>query len=374
MVSSASLRICDAMLPALTSEFASSNKAVSATITAYAMAYGFFQLFGAAIGERIGKVRMIAVTCTIAGLISTATALASSLLALVVLRAAAGIAFAGVIPLSIAVVGDLVPYERRQGTLARFMLGSILGVILGQFLGGAITEALGWRYAFMIIGVGAMLAGGVLIGQSRHVRLPHHDPVLATASFYANLGAVLRSPWARLILIVATIEGFLVFGSFAFVPLNLHNSLGLSMTASSVVGLCFGLGAISYSVLAMHAARRFGERVIVIGGSGLLAMAFFLLMLHLGAAWAFVACYFVGLGFYMLHGTLQTHASQLHPTARGPAMGLFALLLFAGQSLGAASGAWLIEFAGFYWLFGIASLGLLALGLQFARALGRRKT
>ncbi|MDP3135222.1 MAG: MFS transporter, partial [Burkholderiaceae bacterium] len=103
MMSSASLRICDAMLPALTSEFASSNKAVSATITSYALAYGFFQLFGAAIGERIGKVRMIALTCTIAGLVSAATALVSSLPGLVVLRAAAGIAFAGVIPLSIAV-------------------------------------------------------------------------------------------------------------------------------------------------------------------------------------------------------------------------------------------------------------------------------
>ena len=47
----------------------------------------------------------------------------------------------------------------------------------------------------------------------------------------------------------------------------------------------------------------------------------------------------VGLGFYMLHNTLQTNATQMVPESRGLAMSLFAFMLFSGQSVGVALAA-----------------------------------
>jgi MFS transporter, YNFM family, putative membrane transport protein len=49
-----------------------------------------------------------------------------------------------------------------------------------------------------------------------------------------------------------------------------------------------------------------------------------------------IAC--IGLGFYMLHNTLQVNATQMAPEARGLAVSLFAFFLFTGQSLGVALG------------------------------------
>ena len=46
------------------------------------------------------------------------------------------------------------------------------------------------------------------------------------------------------------------------------------------------------------------------------------------------ACALMGLGFYMMHNTLQTHATQMAPERRGAAVSSFAACFFLGQSAG----------------------------------------
>jgi predicted MFS family arabinose efflux permease len=80
----------------------------------------------------------------------------------------------------------------------------------------------------------------------------------------------------------------------------------------------------------------------------------------------------VGLGFYMLHNTLQTNATQMTPQARGTAVALFSSALYVGQSLGVASGSIVIDRAGGPAIFLIAALLLPVLGLWFAARLKKR--
>ena len=47
-----------------------------------------------------------------------------------------GATAAGIVPLSMAWIGDNIPYERRQATLARYLTGTILGMGAGQLIGG----------------------------------------------------------------------------------------------------------------------------------------------------------------------------------------------------------------------------------------------
>jgi len=97
-------------------------------------------------------------------------------------------------------------------------------------------------------------------------------------------------------------------------------------------------------------------------------MAAGLLLLALSPVWwtALPACVAAGLGFYMLHNTLQTNATQMAPQARGAAVALFASAFFLGQTVGVALMAVAYERAGT--AVGIAACAplLLALGLRFA--------
>ena len=81
----------------------------------------------------------------------------------------------------------------------------------------------------------------------------------------------------------------------------------------------------------------------------------------------------IGLGFYMLHNTLQTNATQMTPQARGTAVALFSSALYVGQTAGVAAGALVIDRLGAAPLFLGAAMALPVLAIWFAHELRRRK-
>lgn len=74
---------------------------------------------------------------------------------------------------------------------------------------------------------------------------------------------------------------------------------------------------------------------------------------------AVLTCLFSSFGFYALHNTLQTNATQLAYAARGIAVSLFACCLFLGQSLGMLVAAWLVDNLSVSFIFAFSVLGLL---------------
>ena len=76
---------------------------------------------------------------------------------------------------------------------------------------------------------------------------------------------------------------------------------------------------------------------LAIFGGALLGVAY--LVLAFGAAWwlAPIAVTTIGLGFYALHNTMQTNATQMTPEARGTAVGIFSSAIYLGQTVGVAA-------------------------------------
>ena len=85
-----------------------------------------------------------------------------------------------------------------------------------------------------------------------------------------------------------------------------------------------------------------------------------------------VPCIFLlGLGYYMLHNTLQTHATEMAPQARGSAVAFFAFCFFLGQAAGVSALGLAAEWTGYRGVFAATGLGLALLGAWFGRALRR---
>ena len=77
--------------------------------------------------------------------------LAPSLPLLVAARLGSGLATGWIIPLALAFVGDVIPYERRQQVIGRFLSGQILGQLFGQAAGGVLGDWFGWRNVFFLL-------------------------------------------------------------------------------------------------------------------------------------------------------------------------------------------------------------------------------
>ena len=79
------------------------------------------------------------------------------------------------------------------------------------------------------------------------------------------------------------------------------------------------------------------------------------------------ACALMGLGFYMMHNTLQTHATQMAPERRVAAVASFAACFFLGQSLGVGLAGLLVGTVGTGAVLAAGGVGLLAVGWNFNR-------
>ena len=151
-VSVASMRVADPLLPQVAQEFGVSAGDASVIATAFALAYGLCQLIWGALGDRFGKYRLVALMTLVSALTAASAGFADSLAVLGLARLAGGATAAAIVPLGMAFVGDHVPYRDRQAVLARFLTGTIFGLVGGQILGGVVGELVGWRAVFLLLG------------------------------------------------------------------------------------------------------------------------------------------------------------------------------------------------------------------------------
>jgi MFS transporter, YNFM family, putative membrane transport protein len=376
--SAASVRVCDPLLPLLAHTFNTSAGQAARVISIYSIVYGLFQLVFGPLGDRYGKYQVIAWTTLASTLGSLGCALATSLNVMVFARILAAATSAAIIPLSMAWIGDNVHYEERQPTLARFLSGQIIGVIGGQILGGFFADHVGWRGAFFSLAIIYLIVGIQLLrlikdSPSLFTNTPesHLAPAKRLLSL-AQFKSVLLRPWAQVVLLTVFLEGMMMFGALAFIPTFLKQRFGLSLAEAGAIVGCFGLGGLIYSVGARHFVRRWGERGLAVIGGGLMGLSYFLL--YIAPAWpvAILVCLGLGAGFYFLHNSIQTNATQMAPEARGTAVSLYASTYYLGQAAGVAAAALIVDSFNVRSLFLIAAFGLPVIGGGFRWAMRHR--
>ena len=373
-LSLASTRLCDAMLPALAQTFETSPSAAAAAISSYAVAYSVMQIVYGPLGDRFGKLHVIALASAYCALSTALAAMAPSLSALVLARAAMGAGAAAIIPLGLAWIGDTVPLAQRQQALARYSGVTVVGHMAGPLLGGVFTQMLNWRAAFLVIAPMFACMALLLWLRMKAEPVPSDSvqPAGRCAPYFDQARALLADPWARWVLTVGCLEGALGIGCMAFVPTVLHTDFGLTLMEGGSLVALFGLGGFLFSQSAAALLRRVPAATLPGIAGVLLALGFGLLAVMPHWGWAIPACLLAGFGFFMLHNTLQVQATQLSATASGLVFSLFTCAIFMGQSVGVALGA--VSFTRFApaWSFGGAGLALMLTGLALMRLLRAR--
>ena len=372
LASGVSMRLADALLPRLAREFEVSLGQASQVVTVFAVAYGLAQLLFGPLGDRFGKYRVIGWSCAASALTALLCALAHSHDALMAARLLAGASSSAVIPLAMAWIGDVVAYERRQPVLARFLIGQITGFAIGVWAGGYAAEHLDWRTPFygvaVLFALAAVLLQWVRRGLPASVVAPRAAaPGNLLQRTLGEVGAVLVRPWARVVLVTVFFEGACLYGPFAFIAAHLHQRFDLPLSTVGALVMLFALGSMSYALGARLLIGRLGEVVLVRTGSVFMAAALGVLAFAPTWWWAMPACAVLGLGFYMMHNTLQTHATQMAPERRGAAVATFAASLFLGQSLGVGAAGLLVGVVGTGWVLSAGGAGMLLVAWNFNR-------
>lgn len=359
-------RVVAPLLPTLASDLNVSLARAAWLLTAYMLPYGLCQLLFGPLADRYGKVTVCSHAMAAFSVGTACTALWPSFGSILTLRALTGAMAAGLIPLTLAYIGDTVPYERRQATIATLMAGAGASQALSTSLGGTLATVLSWREVFPVLGALAGASALALYVCGRHAR---RAPALVTQRprYLSVLGAPRMWP---LLLLVGS-EGFLFMGGLSYLSGLLEQRFGLGALHIGWVMAGTGAAQLVTARLMPRLMAWLPERQRLASGGTSLALAY--LACAVAPHWAVVALgsALIGVGFILCHTTLQVRATEAVPEARGTAVALFAFSLFLGAGLGTALLGVLLELSGFGALFLCVGLALAAFTLITVRVLGR---
>ena len=349
--SSASFRVCDPMLPVLAGLFDAPAGRVARIITGFTIAYGAMQLIYGPLGERFDRFRIVTLATALCAVGSLGATLATRLDVLTLCRILTGVAAAGIIPMSIAAIADMVPAEQAASMIGYVTMAMSVVPMIGPAVGGALDEWFGWQASFVLLAIAGVMMFALVwadLGETAH---PSGRSLAAQLAEYPEL---LRSPRFWGYAGVASLASGAFFAYLGGSPFVGEKVLHLS---PAIIGYYFAAPAIGYAVgnfLAGRYSMRVGlDRMVLIGTT------FSTVTLIMGATLAHLLpahpmLFFPAVGLMAIgNGITLPNANagllSVRPHLAGSASGLGgALMIGGGAVLAAITGPLLSEKAGHY--------------------------
>jgi EmrB/QacA subfamily drug resistance transporter len=210
-------------LPTLRTSLHGSLADLEWTVNAYNLTFACLLLTGAALGDRYGRRRMLCVGLGLFVGASLGAGLAPSIAVLVAARALQGAGAAIMVPLTLTIVTDAYPPERRGWAIG--IWGGVAGLsgAIGPVVGGAVVQAISWHWIFWInIPIGlALIPIALLRVRESHGGSPRLDVAgvaLVTAGLFGITWAIVHtntSGWGSADVLVPLAAGLALVAAFA---------------------------------------------------------------------------------------------------------------------------------------------------------------
>lgn len=319
------------ILPVLMQEFHASAATVGSTVGATILAVALMSPFLGMISDAFGRKMFIVGSIIFIAIPTLALSFVHSISLLWWLRFVQGLAVPGITVVLLAYIGEEFSGNPRIRLMSFFVSGTVLGGFLGRFLMGYLTEFIGWRHAFMIMGIISLL-GGILVWRN----LP------ASKKFEAKpqVSTALKTLWHHLhnrYVLAACALGFCVLfslvGCFTFInlyldqpPYNLSSSQLANIFAVYLIGMII-------TPLSARLIIKFGTNLTVLMAMSLSIFGVLLTLLH--PLWMIVlALAVMSSGIFITQSSTITYISANVTEGRSLASGLYYMFYYAGGFTG----------------------------------------
>ncbi|MDU7482070.1 MAG: MFS transporter [Hafnia alvei] len=338
------------LLPNVAKDLAISIPQAGHVISIYALGVVIGAPVIATLAARLSRRTLLLLLMVLFAVGNIASALSSSYGNLMVFRFISGLPHGAYFGVASLVAASMAGVGQRAKAVGRVMLGLTLATLLGSPLATWIGQLMGWRAAFVMVGViGALTALLVMLW------LPK-DKVEEGASPLRELGALKRKQvW--LTLGIAAVGSGGLFAVFSYIAPTLIHQTGMSPASVPLVLIVFGVGMILGNIFGSRLADRslMGTIVGVLIWNVVILTTFYLVA---DIAWATVLVVLLTGGSFALVPALQTRLMDVAEDAQT----LAAALNHSAFNIANALGAWLGGVsiaAGFGW----SSTGWVGAGL-----------
>ncbi len=146
------IRSTDPVIPQIANGLHVETSTAALLTTAFTLPYALIQPLLGALADMFSKMKLMLLCIFITTTASLLSGFAPNFEMLMTARVIAGLAAGGVVPISFAIVGDLVPISRRQVAMGRLLFAIMTGNLLGATLAGVVGDLVGWRGVFFVTG------------------------------------------------------------------------------------------------------------------------------------------------------------------------------------------------------------------------------
>ena len=234
------------LLPAIKAEFAVDDRVLGFLAgSAFALFYATLGIPIALIADRSNRRNLIALALTVWSGMTALSGFATNIFYLVLARIGVGIGEAGCSPAAHSMIADYYPPERRSTAMGIFTLGISFGIMIAYLAGGWVVENIGWREAFLIVGIPgivlALLVRFTIIEPERGASENRADTgdrpsIMSVARFLAGRKSFRHMAFG------AGLAAFLGYAVISFYPSFLVRSFSMSLSSIGIyLGLILGI-------------------------------------------------------------------------------------------------------------------------------------
>jgi predicted MFS family arabinose efflux permease len=365
------------LIPRLSALFGVSAETMGLIVPAYMIPYGVSTLFYGLISDRLGPLPVMLASLIAFILLTAATAISQSSGAMVAWRLLTGLGASGVVPLGLALIGDLFPYERRGRPLG-WMFGAMAGgMAFGSTVGVLVEPFIGWRMLFVAVAALATVTLVLLLPYGSLIRLSAARPKLSLGQVFVGYRGLLGTARGARTYAYVFLNAIFHSGVYTWLGLYLTRRYSLGEIGVGLALLGYGVPGMILGPIVGRTADRRGRRWLIPIGLTVAALSAAILIPSVPLFVAALAVTTLSLGYDMTQPLLAGIVTSLDPKRGGQAMGLNVFTLFTGFGLGsfvfsqalyAGFGIALAIFTGVQLAAAAVSIGLFRLETPAAKA------
>jgi predicted MFS family arabinose efflux permease len=254
------------LIPSLSAQFGVSTDFLGMLVPAYMLPYGISTLFYGPLSDRVGRKPVILTLLGLMVVSIAGVATAQTVNQMLAWRLAGGMASGGIVPISLALLGDLFPYEQRGRPLGWIFGAAAGGMAFGSTLGALMNPIVGWRTEFVIIAALAGVVLGLAIGlrdSLEGMAVPHP---LSLEKALAGYFSLLRSARGAIGYGHILLNAIFHAGIFSWLGVYFSRRYHLGDEGIGLALLGYGVPGMLLGPIIGHVADRMGrKRIIPVG-------------------------------------------------------------------------------------------------------------
>ncbi len=327
-------------------------------VAAYMLPFGLVTLLFGPLADKYGKAKIISIAAFGTAIFSGLGAVAFDIFSLGIIRAINGGFAAGILPVSISLVGETFEKPKEIHNAIGMIMGMFfLGAAVATIIGGGLSQFGSWRLVYLTYGIVEFPIAIAML-----FMLERDSGTTDILNFKKAYVETLTQPGLLKTISILSLVGFAVFGSFTYAGKYIQTQTGHGLLVVGSLMSLFGISAFLGGRYAGTLKQKIGNKLPLIAGL-LGAFSWTIIVLKPTMLVLSIGLIGYGLAFVFLQSTLVSSAQQLMPTRRGTTMAAASFNMFIGGAIGVQVNRMILGSLGFEAIFMTAATLILISGI-----------